>query len=133
MVILFFWCLCLCCINGYLVFAYNTDLEEAFRQKMIYFLGGFIAFVYNLCFPWLAWFMNAELRPALICIYLLLNYCTLLRMISVDHAGFVKAIWGCHWKKKDFEVRLKLEKLSAALFLAISTWLFGMLGFLVRL
>lgn len=48
---LFFWCLFLCAINGYLVFAYKTDLSETFGQKMAYFLGGHIAFVYNLCFP----------------------------------------------------------------------------------
>lgn len=52
MIVLFFWCLGLCAINGYLVFAYNTELEDLFRQKIIYFLGGYIAFVYNLCYPW---------------------------------------------------------------------------------
>lgn len=48
---LFFWCLFLCAIDAYLVFAYKTDLTETFQQKMAYFLGGHIAFVYNLCFP----------------------------------------------------------------------------------
>lgn len=52
MIVLFFWCLGLCTINGYLVFAYNTELEDLFRQKIIYFLSGYIAFVYNLCFSW---------------------------------------------------------------------------------
>ena len=83
--------------------------------------------------PGMVWFMDENLRPALICIYLLLNYCTLFRMMSVDHDGFVRTIWGSHWKKQDFEIRLKLEKPGAALFLAVSTWLFSILGFLVRL
>ena len=81
---LFFWCLFLCAIDAYLVFAYKTDLTETFQQKMAYFLGGHTAFVYNLCFPWMVWFMMDELRPALICIYLLLNYCTLLRMMHPE-------------------------------------------------
>lgn len=77
--------------------------------------------------------MDESLRPALISIYLLLNFCTLIRMMSVDYDGFVRSIWENRWVQRNFEVRLKLEKLSAALFLAISTWLFSVLGFLVRL
>ena len=29
----FFWCLFLCTIDAYLVFAYKTDLTETFRRK----------------------------------------------------------------------------------------------------
>lgn len=121
MTVLFFWCLLLSALDGYLVFAYDTELDESFHQKWVYFLGGYMAFVYNLCFPWMAWFMDESLRPALISIYLLLNFCTLIRMMSVDYDGFVRSIWGNRWVQRNFEVRLKLEKLSAALFLAIST------------
>ncbi|MGN0954920.1 hypothetical protein [Dialister sp.] len=130
---LFFWCLFLCAINAYLVFAYKTELSETFEQKMTYFLGGHIAFVYNLCFPWMAWFMTENLRPALICLYLLLNYCTLARMMHVDYHGLINVVWGDASHHHSFALRLKLEKLSAALFLGISTWLFGILGFLVKL
>ena len=130
---LFFWCLFLCAIDAYLVFAYKTDLTETFQQKMAYFLGGHIAFVYNLCFPWMVWFMMDELRPVLICIYLLLNYCTLLRMMHVDYHGLINALWGDAARHRRFAIRLKLEKLCCALFLGISTWLFSMLGFLVKL
>lgn len=59
--------------------------------------------------------MDESLRPALISIYLLLNFCTLIRMMSVDYDGFVRSIWGNRWMQRNFEVRLKLEKLSAAL------------------
>ena len=130
---LFFWCLLLCAINGYLVFAYKTDLSETFGQKMAYFLGGHIAFAYNLCFPWMVWFMVDEIRPALIGIYLLLNYCTLARMMHVDYHGLINAVWGNAHHHRHFAIRLKLEKLCCALFLGISTWLFSMLGFLVKL
>lgn len=130
---LFFWCLFLCAINGYLVFAYKTDLSETFGQKMAYFLGGHIAFAYNLCFPWMVWFMVDEIRPALIGIYLLLNYCTLARMMHVDYHGRINAVWGNAHHQRRFAIRLKLEKLCCALFLGISTWLFSMLGFLVKL
>ena len=106
---LFFWCLFLCAINGYLVFAYKTDLSETFGQKMAYFLGGHIAFVYNLCFPWMA------------------------RMMHVDYHGLINAVWGNAHHHRRFAIRLKLEKLCCALFLGISTWLFSMLGFLVKL
>ena len=130
---LFFWCLFLCAINGYLVFAYKTDLSETFGQKMAYFLGGHIACVYNRGFPWMAWFMMDELRPALICTYLLLNYCTLARMMHVDYHGLINTVWGNAHHHRRFAIRLKLEKLCCALFLGISTWLFSMLGFLVKL
>ena len=130
---LFFWCLFLCAVNAYLVFAYKTDLTETFEQKMTYVLGGHIAFAYNLCFPWMVWFMMDEIRPALISMYLLLNYCTLARMMHVDYHGLIHAVWGDARRHRRFALRFKLEKISCALFLGISTWLFGALGFLVRL
>lgn len=55
MTVLFFRCLLLSALDGYLVFAYATELEESFHQKWGYFLSGYMAFVYNLCFPWMAW------------------------------------------------------------------------------
>ena len=133
MAFLFFWCFFLCAINVYLIFAYKTKLEETCSQKLAYFLGGQIAFVYNLCFPWMAWFMQDEIRPALISLYLLLNYCTLIRMMHVDHHGLLNSVWGIRPHHNHFAIRLKLEKAAAALFLAISTWLFGTLGFLIRI
>lgn len=54
--------------------------------------------------------MMDELRPALICIYLLLNYCTLLRMMHVDYHGLINAIWGDAERHRRFAIRLKLEK-----------------------
>lgn len=36
---LFFWCLFLCAINGYLVFAYKTDLSKPLARKWPTFLA----------------------------------------------------------------------------------------------
>lgn len=77
--------------------------------------------------------MMDEIRPALISMYLLLNYCTLARMMHVDYHGLIHAVWGDARRHRRFALRFKLEKISCALFLGISTWLFGALGFLVRL
>lgn len=43
MTVLFFWCLLLSALDGYLVFAYDTELDESFHQKWVYFLGGYMA------------------------------------------------------------------------------------------
>ena len=77
--------------------------------------------------------MRDLLLAALSCTYLRLNYCTLARMMHVDYHGLINTVWGNAHHHRRFAIRLKLEKLCCALFLGISTWLFSMLGFLVKL
>lgn len=54
-------------------------------------------------------------------------------MMHVDYHGLINTVWGNAHHHRRFAIRLKLEKLCCALFLGISTWLFSMLGFLVKL
>lgn len=118
MAFLFFWCILLCAIDAIVVLTYQPEISESLTRKAWYYLGGATAFVYNLCFPWLIWFLQDEIRPALLGIYVLLNYCTLMRMTCVDKKGLISKAWGIREPRIPFSLRLKLEKCMAALFLA---------------
>ena len=121
MPILFFWCLLLSCASAYVIFKYRTAIEESLSQKALYFLGGAIAYAYNLCFPWMVFFMPSHFRPLLIGCHILCNLATAARMIHLDSKKYHLSAWKEKEEALRYALRLKYEKAATALFLTIST------------
>lgn len=130
MAILFFWCLLLSAASAYVVFHYRTAIDESLAQKALYFVGGAIAYAYNLCFPWMVFFMPSHFRPLLILCHILCNLATAFRMIHLDSKKYHLSAWQEKEASLRYALRLKVEKISTALFLTISTALLHFTGLL---
>ena len=133
MVIVFFWYLLLSAASAYVIFKYRTAIEESLSQKALYFLGGAIAYAYNLCFPWMVFFMPSFFRPLLILCHILCNLATVARMLHLDQQRYHLSAWKEKEEAIRYALRLRLEKAGATLFLAISaamTALFHFTGWL---
>lgn len=133
MPIVFFWCLLLSCGSAYVIFKYRTAIEESIAQKALYFLGGSIAYAYNLCFPWMVFFMPVRYRFFLIFCHVLCNLATVARMIHLDNKKYLLSAWKEKRESLRYALRLKYEKAATAIFLALSAILstvFHMTGLL---